>query len=207
MTNQPKWLLPPTLFFLPGRGRTARFTNFPATSSAITGALDKRRCCSRNIRTGRHHAAAAFREHQLRTVLSRKRRRTLTSEARCGGRTIASRARPNSGRAREKTPRASFILRNGRQAEGLRPDPRELSGTVRRRYADFPFLAWRALPEHHSNKSRDRFHGGFIMPFTGGGTVIHLRTLRPEFIREAFTRYKITYMAVVPLILKNLQRA
>ena len=50
------------------------------------------------------------------------------------------------------------------------------------------------------------FMGGFIMPFTGGGTVIHLRTLRPEYIREAFTRYKITYMAVVPLILKNLQR-
>ncbi len=50
------------------------------------------------------------------------------------------------------------------------------------------------------------FMGGFIMPFTGGGTVVHLRTLRPEFIREAFTRYKITYMAVVPLILNNLQR-
>jgi long-chain acyl-CoA synthetase len=48
--------------------------------------------------------------------------------------------------------------------------------------------------------------GGFIMPFTGGGTVVHLRTLRPEYIREAFTRYKITYMAVVPLILKNLER-
>ena len=43
------------------------------------------------------------------------------------------------------------------------------------------------------------------MPFTGGGTVVHLRTLRPEFIREAFTKYKITYMAVVPLILKNLR--
>ena len=42
------------------------------------------------------------------------------------------------------------------------------------------------------------FMGGFLMPFTGGGTVIHLRTLRPEFIREAFTKYKITYMAVVP---------
>ncbi|MGH9711163.1 MAG: AMP-binding protein, partial [Candidatus Acidiferrales bacterium] len=50
------------------------------------------------------------------------------------------------------------------------------------------------------------FMGGFVMPFTGGGTVVHLRTLRPEFIREAFVRYKITYMAVVPLILKNLQR-
>ena len=44
------------------------------------------------------------------------------------------------------------------------------------------------------------------MPFTGGGAVVHLRTLRPEFIRDAFTRYKITYMAVVPLILNNLQR-
>jgi long-chain acyl-CoA synthetase len=50
------------------------------------------------------------------------------------------------------------------------------------------------------------FMGGFIMPFTGGGTVVHLRTLRPEYIREAFTRYKITYMAIVPLILKNLER-
>jgi len=50
------------------------------------------------------------------------------------------------------------------------------------------------------------FMGGFVMPFTGGGTVVHLRTLRPEYIREAFTRYKITYMAVVPLILKNLER-
>ncbi|HEY6465540.1 MAG TPA: AMP-binding protein [Candidatus Acidoferrales bacterium] len=50
------------------------------------------------------------------------------------------------------------------------------------------------------------FMGGFIMPFTGGGTVVHLRTLRPEYIREAFTKYRITYMAVVPLILKNLQR-
>jgi long-chain acyl-CoA synthetase len=50
------------------------------------------------------------------------------------------------------------------------------------------------------------FMGGFIMPLTGGGTVVHLRTLRPEFIRDAFVRYKITYMAVVPLILKSLQR-
>ena len=50
------------------------------------------------------------------------------------------------------------------------------------------------------------FMGGFVMPFTGGGTVVHLRTLRPEYIRNAFTQYKITYMAIVPLILKNLER-
>src|SRR5579862_4855577 len=50
------------------------------------------------------------------------------------------------------------------------------------------------------------FMGGFLMPFSGGGTVVHLRTLRPEYIREAFTRYGIAYMALVPLILKNLQK-
>jgi long-chain acyl-CoA synthetase len=47
---------------------------------------------------------------------------------------------------------------------------------------------------------------GFIGPFTCGAAVVHLRTLRPEYIREAFTRYKITYMTVVPMILKNLER-
>jgi long-chain acyl-CoA synthetase len=36
--------------------------------------------------------------------------------------------------------------------------------------------------------------------------VVHLRTLRPEYIRDAFTRYHITYMSLVPLVLKNLER-
>jgi long-chain acyl-CoA synthetase len=47
---------------------------------------------------------------------------------------------------------------------------------------------------------------GFIGPFTCGATVVHLRTLRPEYIREAFTRYKITYMTLVPMVLKSLER-
>ncbi|HEV2299630.1 MAG TPA: AMP-binding protein [Candidatus Acidoferrales bacterium] len=50
------------------------------------------------------------------------------------------------------------------------------------------------------------FMMGFLLPFTSGATVVHLRTLRPEFVRDAFTRYKIHYMMLVPLILKNLQR-
>ena len=49
------------------------------------------------------------------------------------------------------------------------------------------------------------FMVGFIGPFTCGATVVHLRTLRPEFFRDAFIRYKITYVSVVPLILKNLR--
>jgi long-chain acyl-CoA synthetase len=58
------------------------------------------------------------------------------------------------------------------------------------------------LPTNHAID----FMIGFIGPFTCGAAVVHLRTLRPEYIREAFTRYKITYMTVVPMILKNLER-
>ena len=58
------------------------------------------------------------------------------------------------------------------------------------------------LPTNHAID----FMVGFIGPFTCGATVVHLRTLRPEYVREAFTRYKITYMALVPLVLKNLQK-
>jgi long-chain acyl-CoA synthetase len=36
--------------------------------------------------------------------------------------------------------------------------------------------------------------------------VVHLRTLRPEYVREAFVKYKITYVSLVPLVLKNLQK-
>ena len=49
------------------------------------------------------------------------------------------------------------------------------------------------------------FMVGFIGPFTCGAAVIHLRTLRPEYFREAFPKYKITYVSVVPLVLKNLR--
>src|SRR5262249_20917622 len=42
--------------------------------------------------------------------------------------------------------------------------------------------------------------------FTCGAAVVHLRTLRPEYVREAFPKYKITYVSLVPLVLKNLQK-
>ena len=57
------------------------------------------------------------------------------------------------------------------------------------------------LPTNHAID----FMVGFIGPFVCGATVVHLRTLRPEYVREAFPRYQITYVALVPLILKNLQ--
>jgi long-chain acyl-CoA synthetase len=58
------------------------------------------------------------------------------------------------------------------------------------------------LPTNHAID----FMVGFIGPFVCGACVIHLRTLRPEFVRDAFVRYKITYVALVPMILKNLER-
>jgi len=58
------------------------------------------------------------------------------------------------------------------------------------------------LPTNHAID----FMVGFIGPFTCGAAVVHLRTLRPDYIRDAFTRYKITYMSLVPLVLKNLER-
>jgi long-chain acyl-CoA synthetase len=58
------------------------------------------------------------------------------------------------------------------------------------------------LPTNHAID----FMVGFIGPFVCGATVVHLRTLRPEYIRDAFSRYKITYLTVVPTILKALEQ-
>ncbi len=58
------------------------------------------------------------------------------------------------------------------------------------------------LPTNHAID----FMVGFIGPFVCGSCVVHLRTLRPEFVRDAFVRYRITYVALVPMIVKNLER-
>jgi long-chain acyl-CoA synthetase len=58
------------------------------------------------------------------------------------------------------------------------------------------------LPTNHAID----FMVGFIGPFVCGACVVHLRTLRPEFVRDAFVRYKITYVTLVPMVLKNLER-
>jgi long-chain acyl-CoA synthetase len=58
------------------------------------------------------------------------------------------------------------------------------------------------LPTNHAFD----FMVGFIGPFVCGACVVHLRTLRPEFVRDAFVRYRITHVALVPMIMKNLER-
>ena len=74
----------------------------------------------------------------------------------------------------------------------------------------FPSLypVWRGarylsiLPTNHAID----FMLGFFYQFVSGGTVVHLRTLRPEYVREAFLRYRINYVTLVPLVLKNLRK-
>src|SRR5262249_7023283 len=70
----------------------------------------------------------------------------------------------------------------------------------------YPFApGYRYLSILPTNHAID-FMVGFFGPFICGAAVVHLRTLRPEFVREAFTKYKITYVSLVPLVLKNLQK-
>jgi long-chain acyl-CoA synthetase len=70
----------------------------------------------------------------------------------------------------------------------------------------YPFApGYRYLSILPTNHAID-FMVGFFGPFICGAAVVHLRTLRPEYVREAFPKYKITYVSLVPLVLKNLQK-
>ena len=53
------------------------------------------------------------------------------------------------------------------------------------------------LPTNHAID----FMVGFLGPFSCGATVVHQRSLRPEFLRSTMEAYEITHMALVPLLL------
>ncbi len=57
------------------------------------------------------------------------------------------------------------------------------------------------LPTNHAID----FMVGFIGPFVCGAAVVHLRTLRPEYLKDAFPRFRITYASVVPMVLKAME--
>ena len=76
---------------------------------------------------------------------------------------------------------------------------------------------WEALAGMYPMQPGDRFFSilptnhaidfmtGFIGPFACGGTVVHQRTLRPEFLRHVLQNYEITHMAIVPRLLEALK--
>jgi long-chain acyl-CoA synthetase len=58
------------------------------------------------------------------------------------------------------------------------------------------------LPTNHAID----FMVGFIMPLLFGAAIVHQRTLRPQFLRASMKKYEITHIALVPTILKNLEK-
>lgn len=58
------------------------------------------------------------------------------------------------------------------------------------------------LPTNHAID----FMVGFVVPLLMGGGIVHQRTLRPQFLRATMKKYGITHIALVPTILKNLEK-
>lgn len=58
------------------------------------------------------------------------------------------------------------------------------------------------LPTNHAID----FMVGFVVPLAMGAGVVHQRTLRPQFLRATLKKYGITHIALVPTILKNLEK-
>ncbi len=59
------------------------------------------------------------------------------------------------------------------------------------------------LPTNHAID----FMVGFVGPFACGATVVHQRTLRPEFLVATMKEHAITHMAIVPVLLEAFERA
>jgi long-chain acyl-CoA synthetase len=208
LTNQPKWLLSAYAVFF--SGGVVIPLDYKLSAEEHLQLLTHSKAHVLFVEYPHWHAivqAKGFRENQLRTVLVTEAPPNASLE---GALRWEEYRAPNAPgfRARSRKDTACIVYSSG---TGGRPKGCVLT---HENYLEqcsavtpiFPFWPGaRYLSIIPTNHAID-FMGGFIMPFTGGGTVIHLRTLRPEFIREAFTRYKITYMAVVPLILKNLQK-
>jgi long-chain acyl-CoA synthetase len=57
------------------------------------------------------------------------------------------------------------------------------------------------LPTNHAID----FMVGFLGPYLCGAMVVHLRAIRPELVRDAFVDHRITHVALVPSILRNLE--
>ena len=208
MTNQPKWLISAYAAFFAGGVVVPLDYKLSADEHLQLLAHSKARVLFVEYPHWRAITQAeAFREHALRTILVTE---APPNADLAGGlrweEYRATRAPEFRPRLRKDTACIVYSSGTGGHPKGCVLTHENYLEQCSAVTPIFPFWPGaRYLSIIPTNHAID-FMGGFIMPFTGGGTVIHLRTLRPEFIREAFTRYRITYMAVVPLILKNLQR-
>jgi long-chain acyl-CoA synthetase len=208
MTNQPKWLISAYAVFFAG---------------GVVVPLDYKLSADEHLQLLAHSKAevlfveyplwraitqsAEFREHKVRTVLVTE---APPNADLAGGlrweEFRASHAPEFRSRSRKDTACIVYSSGTGGRPKGCvltHDNYLEQCKSLTALYPFWPGVRYLSiLPTNHAID----FMVGFIGPFTCGATVVHLRTLRPEFVREAFTRYKITYMSLVPLVLKNLQK-
>jgi long-chain acyl-CoA synthetase len=208
MTNQPKWLISAYATFFAGGVVAPLDFKLSADEHLQLLAHSKARVLFVEYPHWRAITqAAAFREHKLHTILVTE----APSNADLAGGLRWEEYR--AGHAAEFQPRSRkdsacivYSSGTGGRPKGCVMTHENYLEQCRSLTALYPFSPGvRYLSILPTNHAID-FMVGFIGPFTCGATVVHLRTLRPEFVREAFTRYKITYMSLVPLVLKNLQK-
>jgi long-chain acyl-CoA synthetase len=208
MTNQPKWLISAYATFFAGGVAVPLDYKLSAPEHLQLLAHSKARVLFVEYPLWRAITQAdAFRDHKLRTVLVTEA--PPNADLAGGIRWEEFRgAHAPEFRARTRQDAACIVYSSG---TGGRPkgcvmtheNYLEQCRSLTALYPFWPSVRYLSiLPTNHAID----FMVGFIGPFTCGATVVHLRTLRPEFVREAFTRYKITYMSLVPLVLKNLQK-
>ena len=208
MTNQPKWLISAYAAFFAGGVLVPIDYKLSAAEHLELLAHSKSRVLFVEYPLWRAITQAmAFKEHRLHTILVTE----APPDADLAGATrweeFHSKNAPEF-RPRLRKDAACIVYSSG---TGGRPkgcvmtheNYLEQCKSLTALYPFWPGVRYLSiLPTNHAID----FMVGFIGPFTCGATVVHLRTLRPEFVREAFTRYKITYMSLVPLVLKNLQK-
>jgi long-chain acyl-CoA synthetase len=208
MTNQPKWLMSAYAIF--GSGGVLVPLDYKLTPPEQLALLDHSQARFLFVEYPIWRAitqTADFRRHHQSIV--------YVTEAPAGAELCGARrweeARGKDDpmfRSRQRTDPACIVYSSG---TGGRPKGCVLTHgnyleQCRALTAIFPFSpGMRYLSILPTNHAID-FMVGFIGPFVCGAAVVHLRTLRPEYVREAFTRYKITYVTLVPLVLKNLEK-
>ena len=209
MTNQSKWLISAYAIFHGGGVLVPLDYKLDRRrASAIAGALQSKVSGHRILFVARHYAVAGVSTTtKCKPCWSPKLRQARILAAHFGGKTFAARATPCLCRGSGKTRPALFILPE--PAAGPRDACSPMTiiwNKCKALIAWYPFWPGvRYLSILPTNHAID-FMVGFIGPFVCGACVVHLRTLRPEFVRDAFVRYKITYVSLVPMVLKNLER-
>jgi len=138
----------------------------------------------------------------------RRLRPTPISLAQNAGKNFAEWGRTgfSSSRASEATlPALSTLPERAGRPKGCRMTHENYLGAMRRADVALSVLAWACATSVFCRRTMPSISWlVFFGPFTcGRGGSVHLRTLRPEYVREAFPKYKIAYVSLVPLVLKK----